>query len=55
MDYVIQLLEQEKKVIERSIKEKGLMQTDIRKDAKELLKITQIKKALKILKLKNRK
>lgn len=55
MQYAIQALEKEKKTIERNIRSKNLMQSDMRKATKELAKITELKKAIKVLKIKNRK
>lgn len=55
MDYVITLLEQEKKRIERHVRNTDLMQQDMEKAVRELTKVTAIKKAIKIIKLKNRK
>lgn len=55
MEYVIQILQREKKSIERHIRNTNLMQTDMKEAVQELTKITAIKKAIKIIKLKNRK
>jgi hypothetical protein len=55
MDYVIDMLEENKKYLERHIKKVGLMQTDMRKATKELHRVTELKKAIKILKQKQRK
>lgn len=55
MQYVIQLLETEKKNIERNIRDNNLMQNSMKKAGQELSKITELKKAIKILKLKDRK
>ena len=55
MEYVIELLEAEKRQIDRKIKDSGLMKKDMKKAMVELSKVTEIKKALKILKLKTNK
>ncbi|MCG8318466.1 MAG: hypothetical protein MI921_03100 [Cytophagales bacterium] len=55
MEYVIELLEAEKRQIDRKIKDSGLMKKDMKKAVVELSKVTEIKKALKILKLKTNK
>ena len=55
MEYVIELLEAEKRQIGRKIKDSGLMKKDMKKAVVELSKVTEIKKALKILKLKTNK
>lgn len=54
MLYAIKTLEKEKKSIERNIRENNLMQADMRKATSELSKITELKKAIKILKIKDR-
>lgn len=54
MDYVIDLLKQNKKYLERHIKKVDLMQNDIHKATKELHRVTELKKAIKILKQKNK-
>lgn len=55
MDYVIELLEENKKYLERHIRDNKLMQTNMQKATEELSQISQLKRAIKILKLKNRK
>lgn len=55
MQYAIQLLEKEKKVLERNIRYNNLMHNNMNKDSEQLRQITQIKKAVKILKNKNKK
>jgi hypothetical protein len=55
MNYVIQLLETEKKSIERSLRNNNLMHTDMQQAVKELAKITEIKRAVKMLKSKEKK
>lgn len=55
MLYVIQLLETEKKTIERNVRDNNLMQNSMKKAAQELSKITELKKAIKVLKNKNAK
>ena len=55
MEYVIDLLEENKRYLERQIKKTGLMQTDMRNATKELHRVTELKKAIKILKQKQRK
>ena len=52
MDHVIQILEREKKLIERYIREADLLQNNMRMARLELLKVSEIKKAIKIIKLK---
>lgn len=55
MDYVIKLLEGNKKQLERHIRDNNLMQKNMKKAAEELSHISQLKRAIKILKQKNRK
>ena len=52
--YAILILEKEKKTIERNIRDNKLMQSNMRKATQELSKITELKKAIKVLKIKNR-
>lgn len=54
MQYTIQILEKEKQLIERSIRENSLMQNNMKKATQDFSKITELKKAIKILKLKDR-
>lgn len=55
MQYVIQLLEAEQKNIDRDIRDNKLMQTNMRKATVQLSRLNEIKKAIKILKLKEKK
>ncbi|WP_158500335.1 hypothetical protein [Sphingobacterium sp. ML3W] len=55
MDYVIELLEKNKKYLERNIRDNKLMQTNMKKATEELGQVSQLKRAIKILKLKNKK
>lgn len=55
MDYVIELLEENKKHLERHIRDSKLMHTNMRKATEEMAYIKQLKRAIKILKLKNQK
>jgi len=55
MKHAIQTLENERKSIERKIRENNLMQNNMKIAAQELSKITQLKKAIKILRCKDRK
>ncbi|MDY8136617.1 hypothetical protein [Aquimarina sp. 2201CG5-10] len=55
MDYVIELLETQKKQLSRNVINQKLMQKDIRKGISELSKITEITKAIKVLKTKRYK
>ncbi len=55
MDYVITLPEQEKRRIERQVRNTDLMPQDMGEAVRELTKVTAIIKAIKIIKLKNRK
>lgn len=52
MKYSINILESEKMRIDRSIKNNNLMNKDMRKAMAELSKISELKKAIKILKQK---
>ena len=52
MTYVIKLLETEKTSIERSMKAGDLMRRDMKRASEEFRKLTEIKKALKVLKAK---
>ncbi|WP_226294419.1 hypothetical protein [Aquimarina algicola] len=52
MEEVIKILEEEKKHINNKVRANNLMKEDMKKAVAELSKITQIKKAIKILKLK---
>lgn len=55
MEYAIQILEKEKRSIERSIKENYQVQDDMRRVRGELAKISKLKRAIKILKQKVKK
>lgn len=55
MDYVIKLLEDNQKYLERHIRDNNLMQNNMKKATEQLSQVGQLKRAIKILKLKNRK
>ena len=55
MQFAIQTLEKERKMIERNIRKNNLMNKDRKLATLELSKITELKKAIQILKIKNRK
>ena len=52
MDYVIELLEREKKGMEVSLREQDLMHTNMRKASDYLKSISELKRAIKVLKTK---
>ncbi|MFD1631117.1 hypothetical protein [Pseudopedobacter beijingensis] len=54
MDYIISILEQEKNRINRRIYDENLMQKNMKAVTAELSKITEIKKAIKILKQRSK-
>ncbi|WP_165805977.1 hypothetical protein [Marixanthomonas spongiae] len=54
MDFAIGLLQFYKKKIDRTIKSTNLMQKDRTKAARELEKVSELKKAIRVLKTKNR-
>jgi len=54
MDYVITLLEKEKKTLERTIRDEDLMHKNMKQATSQLKNISEIKKVLKILKAKTR-
>lgn len=54
MDYAILLLKQNIKDIERRLKSQQVMQHNMSLASHELHKVTQLKRAIKILKLKNK-
>ncbi|MCL7986643.1 hypothetical protein M8998_01690 [Sphingobacterium sp. lm-10] len=54
MEYVIQLLEREKKVLETSIRDQDMLRKDMRKATLHLKNINELKRALKVLKTKVR-
>lgn len=55
MDFAISLLNEHKKAIDRNIKSTDLMQKDMTIATSELAKVSEIKKAIKVLKSKNRR
>lgn len=54
MDYAIQLLEKEKKLLESSIREQDLMRKNMRQASQYMKKISELKRAVKVLKTKSR-
>ena len=54
MDYVITLLEKEKKTLERTMREEDLMRQNMKQATSQLKHIGEIKRVLKILKAKAR-
>jgi len=55
MEYTIELLEKERNRIEKYVRVHNLMEKDIGKASKELTRVSELKRAIKILKLKSRK
>ena len=55
MEYAIQTLEKERRMIERNIRENNLMNSDMKQAKQEFSKVTALKKAIQILKIKNRR
>lgn len=55
MEYAIGLLEKNRKHLERQLKRANLMQSDIHRAIQELHRVTELKRAIKILKQKQRK
>ena len=55
MNYVIELLEENRKYLERHVRDENLMQINMQQATAKLYQVNQLKKAIKILKLKNRK
>ena len=55
MEFVIAILEKEKKTLEAAIREQNLMMKDMRQATATLKNINDIRKAVKILKLQARK
>ncbi len=55
MEFVIAILEKEKKTLEAAIREQNLMMKDMRQATATLKNINDIKKAVKVLKLQVRK
>lgn len=54
MDYAIQLLEKEKKMLESIIREQNLMQKNMKQAACYMKNISELKQAVKVLKTKSR-
>lgn len=54
MDFIIDILENEKKQIEKELKKSNLMLQNITEASRELYKISQLKKAIKLLKLNDK-
>lgn len=52
MDYVIQLLEKERKMLEYTLREEDLMHKNMNQATQNLKKIAEIKRAVKVLKVK---
>jgi len=52
MDYVIRLLEKEKKTLETGIREADLMHRDMRQASQCFRNIGELKRAIKVLKVK---
>ena len=46
MDYVIELLEENKKYLERHIRDNNLMQKNMKKASEELSHVSQLKRAI---------
>lgn len=55
MKYAIELLEENKKFLEKNIIKTNLMQVNMQKATRDLKKVSELKRAIKILKIKNRK
>ena len=55
MEYVIELLEENKKYLERNVVKTNLMKVNMPKATRDLKKVSELKRAIKILKLKNRR
>jgi hypothetical protein len=55
MEYPLQLLEKEKRRLEKYIKREDLMSKDRQKASRELEKVSQLKKASKLIKEKQYK
>lgn len=55
MEYVIELLEDNKRYLERYIRDNNIMQKDMKQAAQQMGQINQLKRAIKILKLKTSK
>ena len=54
MEYAIELLEENKKSLERHITHTNLMHTSMSKATLEFKKVNALKRAIKLLKIKNR-
>ena len=55
MDFVIDVLEKQKRAIDRNIKDVNLMQKDMTKASREMEKVSELSRAIKYLKSKNRR
>lgn len=55
MEYTIEFLEKERNRIEKHVRDHNLMEKDMGSASKELSRISELKRAIKILKLKSRK
>lgn len=55
MEFAINLLQEHKKAIDRNIKSSDLMQKDISQASVELAKVSALKRAIKILKINNKR
>lgn len=55
MEFTINLLQDHKKSIDKKVKSSNLMQKDMTQASKELAKVSELKKAIKILKLNKKK
>ncbi|WP_199756947.1 hypothetical protein [Pedobacter sp. KBW06] len=54
MEYVIQLLENEKKALERVLHEEEQMRKNMKQATKNMKNIGELKRAIKVLKIKTR-
>ncbi len=52
MDYVIEVLEKEKKVLEGSIRNEDLLHKDMKQATRYMKNIQELKRAIKVLKAK---
>lgn len=52
MDFVIALLQEQKKEIDRNIKRFNLLQKNMTKASREMSKVSELKRAIKVLKTK---
>lgn len=55
MEYAINLLQEHKKAIDKNVKSSDLMRKDISRASQELAKVSELKKAIKILKTSNKR